>query len=187
MRLLKVWLIKKCVLDRCCVSLCPKWRQQDWEQASDYSFAMKVRVMIFCTALSWGMRFGCITMRYWEKSVSFNDNAIGQDSLQNFHLPDHISIDLSTERKNKTAWLKTTHSTYHLTINSMFNLHVWQLPHFISSIWTKILKQNMFYIVYNYKVNLHFTDDELGQIIALHSYNIMTTRKKAKCRASIHT
>lgn len=45
----------------------------------------------------------------------------------------------------------------------------------------------MFYIVYNYKVNLHFTDDELGQIIALHSYNIMTTRKKAKCRASIHT
>lgn len=132
-------------------------------------FFYKVRVMIFCTALSWGTRVGCITMRCCKKIVLLNDTAIHQDSLQNFHLPDNISTDLNTESKSKTAWLKTTHSTYHLTINTMFNLHVWQLPHFISSIWTIILNENMFHTVYNYKANLHFADDELGQIIALHS------------------
>jgi hypothetical protein len=42
----------------------------------------------------------------------------------------------------------------------------------------KILKQNMFHIMYNYKVNLQFTDDELGQIIALHSYNTVTLLEK---------
>jgi hypothetical protein len=119
------------------------------------------------------------------REKSFNDTAIDQDSLQNFHIPDHISTDLSMESKSKIAWLKTTHSTYHLTINTMFNLHVWQLPHFISSIWTKILKQNMFHTVYNYKVNLYFADEELGQIIALQYRD--STRKKAKCRASVHT
>ena len=157
--------------------------------------------MIFCIAVSWGTRVGCITMRCCEKIVSFNDTAIDQDSLQNFHLPDHISTDLSTESKSKIVWLKTTHSTYHLTINTMFNLHVWQLPktthstyhltintmfnlhvwqlpHFISSIWTKTLKQNMFHIVYNYKANLHFADNELGQITALHSHNIVTLLEK---------
>jgi hypothetical protein len=145
---------------------------------------MKVRVMIFCTALSCGKRVGCITMRCWEKSVLFNDTAINQDSLQNFHILDHNSMNFSTESKSKIAWLKTTHSIYHLTINTMFNLHVWQLPHFVSSIWTKILKQNMFHTVYNYKANLYFADEELGQIIALQYRD--STRKKAKCRASVH-
>jgi len=77
------------------------------------------------------------------------------------------------------------HSIYHLTINTMFNLHVWQLPHFVSSIWTKILKQNMFHTVYNYQVNLYSADEELWQIIALQYHD--STRKKAKCRASVHT
>jgi hypothetical protein len=43
----------------------------------------------------------------------------------------------------------------------------------------------MFHTVYNYKVNLYFADEELGQIIALQYHD--STRKKAKCRASDHT
>ena len=49
----------------------------------------------------------------------------------------------------------------------------------------KRLKQNMFHTVYNYKVNLYFADEKLGQIIALQYHD--STRKKAKCRASDHT
>jgi hypothetical protein len=59
----------------------------------------------------------------------------------------------------------------------MFNLHVWQLPHFVSSFWTKILKQNT--------ANLYFANEELGQIIALQYRD--STKKKAKCGASVHT
>jgi len=36
----------------------------------------------------------------------------------------------------------------------------------------------MFYTVYNYQANFHFADDELGQIIVLHSYNIVTLLEK---------
>ena len=98
---------------------------------------MKVRVMVFCTASSCGTRVVCITMRHWEKSVLFNETAIDQDLLQNFHIPDHISTDFIIGSKSKIVWLKTKHSTYDLTITTMFKLHVWQLPHFISSIWSK--------------------------------------------------
>jgi hypothetical protein len=42
-----------CVLGGCHVSLQPKWREQDWKHVSDYLLAMKVRIMIFCTAVRW--------------------------------------------------------------------------------------------------------------------------------------
>jgi hypothetical protein len=43
---------KNCALDGCHISLSPKLRQQDWKHISDYPLATKVRVMIFCTAMS---------------------------------------------------------------------------------------------------------------------------------------
>jgi len=52
---------KKCILDGCHFSLCVKGRRQDCKNVSDQSLTMKVTVMIFCTALSWGTSVGCIT------------------------------------------------------------------------------------------------------------------------------
>jgi hypothetical protein len=72
MRLLQVWLTKKCALDGCCVSLCPKLREKNWKHISNYTLAKNVRVMIFCTAVSKRIRFGCITTSWNQEASHLN-------------------------------------------------------------------------------------------------------------------
>jgi len=62
---------KKWVLVGCHVIVRLKWREQGWEHVSNYMLAEKVRVMVFCTALSQGTRAGCITVTRIEKPVTW--------------------------------------------------------------------------------------------------------------------
>jgi hypothetical protein len=72
-RLLQVWVTKKCVLNGCCVSLWPTWREQDCKHMKDdYSPATKARVLIFCTALLQVIRIWCITMTWKWKTSHLN-------------------------------------------------------------------------------------------------------------------
>jgi hypothetical protein len=52
---------KRCVLGGCNVMQL-QWREQGCKHVSNYLLAAKVRVMIFCTALSQGTRVGCLTL-----------------------------------------------------------------------------------------------------------------------------
>jgi hypothetical protein len=69
MRLLWIWVTKKCVLDGCCVRLCPKWWDQAWKHVNHYLPATKMRIMICCTAPFQVMRDECIiTTQKWQAS-----------------------------------------------------------------------------------------------------------------------
>lgn len=59
---------KRCALGGCNV-IQLQWRDQGCKHVSNYLLAAKVRVMIFCTALSQGTRVGCLTMTRIEKPV----------------------------------------------------------------------------------------------------------------------
>jgi hypothetical protein len=58
MRLLQGWVTTIGVHTGCCVSLHPKRREQHWKHVNNYSFTMKVRVMIICTVFSQGWDLG---------------------------------------------------------------------------------------------------------------------------------
>jgi len=47
---------RKVCVDGCCLRLCPEWRDQAWKHVNHYLLAIKVRVMICCTALFQVMR-----------------------------------------------------------------------------------------------------------------------------------
>jgi len=50
------WHCKTCVHDEYCINLHLKWREQHRKHISTYALVMKVMVMIFCIAMSQGMR-----------------------------------------------------------------------------------------------------------------------------------